>query len=234
LPTKVVGERLIFGKDEIPKRAISEVHRMAQDAPDRDSRSALLSWHSYLVGSGGESRFAVEMLTFGLECVRRERDLTGFSYHPCGEDDSKAAVARIFEFAAAYHHAMRYWFEKLHPLLSESDGLRNKRLLNRQSPELDFWLILIWPIVLRYAWTISDVERVRRLRFARPPADAIFRSSEIQEFTDALLGRVIALDAKRLKMRCKRLGLYGRGVKNCPKGNNCNPLMMQLALEIRT
>ncbi len=97
----------------------------------------------------------------------------------------------------------------------------------KMQDEHDLWLLLIWPIVLRYRWTYLDVLRAERLFFAEkldafaPPSsahlEAIAQRKGRQCFASGLLDdemdwfesqlNVTAADKNRIIKRCRAMEL---------------------------
>lgn len=116
--------------------------------------------------------------------------------------------------------------------LTQTKGRPRKLRMGRHADE-DLWLILIWPLALRKAWTYQDVERALRLHFGRdrsgcpPPAtprEAVAESLKSgclpeceREWCQTIL-KVTRHEKKAMRARCQSLGL-----SNLPRRARSHP-----------
>lgn len=145
-------------------------------------------------------------------------------------NDGVEEVRRFYEYSDSFWAWAMYLQKHIYPVKAGA-ALATKRQRLRRNSELDCWLLLVWPIARKYCWTFADVEIARRMRFDSPPKKLLFSSPEM----DAWEVRQINVNRaarRRMKDRCKALGLVARTATGRPRGARVLPLMANLACGI--
>jgi hypothetical protein len=170
------------------------------------------------------------MLQLALEYVTRERELLRLNDIELTEKAHAKCIQRFYDFRGACERYLSFYEIELHPGRSEGARLRRSRLKYRPTPDVDCWLVLIWPVVTEYKWNFADVEFARRLKFHGESPGTFRLGSKAEREWIQTQRAIFRPDHNAIAQRCKRLGLeLSESRRN---RSDDVPEMLQLALEI--
>lgn len=216
-------ESLLYRETPVPKSA---TNRAVQLASDKECRAALQSLPA-------TKHFEAAMTVYAVDCVEDEMMEEGEQLAPerrAPWNDGCEELKRFYDYAGSFWDWTMYLQTHVYAVRAGKALAAERRRL-RRDPELDCWLILVWPLVRKYQWTFTDVEIARRMRFDNAPKKLRFGSPGMREWEQRQI-KVDRAARKRIKDRGKGLGLLAKAVTGRPKGVRSIPLMAYLACRI--